>query len=129
MPKVGNTNAIRFPYYEAIQAIQSGDKLNMVEWMAARMIECRLDRRGALVFQPNIMALVNHKMAVLDVDDMVHKAFRPFKNKRKALECEDLPLAKVPPPPVVTAAGEGASVWVPPEDYFVSYFACLNTQF
>ena len=50
MPKVGNTNAIRFPYYEAIQAIQSGDKLNMVEWMAARMIECRLDRRGALVF-------------------------------------------------------------------------------
>ena len=64
----------------------SGDKLNMVEWMAARMIECRLDRRCALVFQPYIMTLVNHKTAVLDVDDVVHKAFHPFKNKREALE-------------------------------------------
>ena len=25
-------------------------KLNMIEWMAARMMECKLDRRGALVF-------------------------------------------------------------------------------
>ena len=54
--------------------------------MAARMIECRLDRRGALVFQPYIMTLVNHKTAVLDVDDVVHKAFLPFKNKRETLE-------------------------------------------
>ena len=75
------------------------------------------------------MAFVNHKTTVLDVDDEVHKAFRPYKNKREALEQEDLPPAKVPPPPVVSAAGEGASVWVPPEDYFVPYFACLNTQF
>ena len=50
MPKVGNNDVVRFPYYEAIRAIQSGDKLNVVEWMAARMIECKLDRRGALVF-------------------------------------------------------------------------------
>jgi len=75
------------------------------------MRECRLDRRGTLVFQLYIMALVNHKMAILDVDDVVHKAFRLFKNKREALEREDLPLAVVPPPPVVTTAGEGASVW------------------
>ena len=81
MTKVGNNDAICFPYYEAIWAIQSKDKLNMVEWMAARMIECELDRRGALVFHPYIMALVNHKPIVLDVDDEVHKAFRPFKNK------------------------------------------------
>ena len=66
----------------------------MVEWMAARMIECRLDRRCALVFQPYIMTLVNHKTAVLDVDDVVRKAFHPFKNKREALEQEDSPLAK-----------------------------------
>ena len=39
MPKVGNSDVVRFPYYEAIRAIQSRDKLNMVEWMAARMIE------------------------------------------------------------------------------------------
>jgi len=50
VPKVGNFNAIRFPYYEVIRAVLSGDKLNIVEWMAARMVECRLDRRGALVF-------------------------------------------------------------------------------
>ena len=50
MPKVGNSDAVRIPYYEAIQAIMSRDKLNIVEWMAARMVECRLDRRGALVF-------------------------------------------------------------------------------
>ena len=75
------------------------------------------------------MPLVNHKTTVLDVDDEVHKAFRPFKNKREALEQEDSPPAEVPLPPVVSAAEEGASVWVPPEDYFVSYFACLNTQF
>ena len=75
------------------------------------------------------MALVNHKTAVLDMDDEVHKAFRPFKNKREALEQEDSPPAEVPLPPVVTTAGEGASVLVPPEDYFVPYFSCLNTQF
>jgi hypothetical protein len=32
------------------------------------------------------MTLVNHKMAILDVDDVVQKAFRPLKNKREALE-------------------------------------------
>ena len=42
MPKVGNSDVLHFPYYEGIRAILSGDKLNMVEWMAARMIECRL---------------------------------------------------------------------------------------
>ena len=73
------------------------------------------------------MALVNHKTAVLDVDDVVHKAFCPFKNKREALEREDSPPAEVPPPPVVTTARKGASVWVSPKDYFVPYFACLNT--
>ena len=50
MPKVGNSDAVHIPYYEAIEAIMSRDKLNIVEWMAARMVECRLDRRGALVF-------------------------------------------------------------------------------
>ena len=73
------------------------------------------------------MALVNHKTVILDMDDEVHKAFRPYKNKRKALEREDLPLAKVPPPSVVFVAGVGASAWVPLEDYFVPYFARLNT--
>jgi hypothetical protein len=75
------------------------------------------------------MALVNHKTVVLDVDDVVHKAFHPFNNKREALEGEDSPLAEVPLPPVVSIAREGASMWVPPEDYFVPYFACLNTRF
>ena len=42
MPNVGNSDVVRFPYYEVIRAILFGDKLNMVEWMAARMIECRL---------------------------------------------------------------------------------------
>ncbi|CAD6337111.1 unnamed protein product [Miscanthus lutarioriparius] len=41
MPKVGNFDVVRFPYYEVIQGVLSGDKLNMVEWMAARMMECR----------------------------------------------------------------------------------------
>ena len=50
MPKMGNSLVVRFPYYEAIRATLSGDKLNMVVWMAARMIECKLDRKGALVF-------------------------------------------------------------------------------
>ena len=127
MPKVGNSDVVRFPFYEVIRAVLSGDKLNMVERMAARMIECRLDKRGALVFEQYIMALVNHKTAVLDVDDEVHKAFCLFKNKREAVERGDSPLAEVPPPPVLSIAREGASGWVPQEDYFVPYFACLNT--
>ena len=64
------------------------------------------------------MALVNHKTDVLDVDDEVHKAFYPYKNKREALEQEDSPPIVDPLPPVVSVAREGASVWVPPEDYF-----------
>ena len=73
------------------------------------------------------MVLVNHKIIVLDEDNEVHKAFHPFKNKREALEQEDLPPAEVPSPLVVSAVGVGASVWVPLEDYFVPYFARLNT--
>jgi hypothetical protein len=65
----------------------------------------------------------------LDVDDEVHKAFHPFKNEKEVLEWEDSPSTKVRPPAVVTVAREGASVWVPLEDYFVPYFTCLNTQF
>ena len=64
----------------------SGDKLNIVEWMATRMVECRLDRRGALVFQPYIMALIHHKTSFLGIDGVVHRYFRPFKNKKEALE-------------------------------------------
>lgn len=30
MPKVGNNDIVRFPYYEAIRAVLSGDKLNIV---------------------------------------------------------------------------------------------------
>ena len=75
MPKVGNSDAVHIPYYEAIEAIMSRDKLNIVEWMAARMVECKLDRRGALVFQPYIMALIHHKTGFLGIDGMMHKAF------------------------------------------------------
>ena len=91
MPKVGNSDAVCIPYYEVIRAIMSGDKLNFVEWMAARMVECRLDRRGALVFQPYIMALIRHKTCFLGVDGVGHRYFRPFKNKKEALEQEDSP--------------------------------------
>ena len=59
----------------------------------------------------------------------MHKALRPYKHKREALEQEDSPSAEVPSPLVVSIAREGASVWVPPEDYFVPYFARPNTQF
>ena len=50
MPKVGNSDVVRVPYYEAIRAILSRDKLNIVEWMGTRMVECKLDMRGAMVF-------------------------------------------------------------------------------
>jgi hypothetical protein len=86
MPKVGNSDAVRIPYYEAIRAIMSEDKLNIVEWMATRMVECKLDRSGALVFQPYIMALIRHKTGFLGIDGVVHRHFRPFKNKKEALE-------------------------------------------
>ena len=64
----------------------SGDKLNIIEWMAARMVKCRLDKRGVLVFQLYIMALIHHKTGFLGVDGVVHRHFCPFKNKKKALE-------------------------------------------
>lgn len=51
MPKIGNSDKVRFTYYEIIQAVQTRDKLNMVELMAAKIMDCKLDRRGALVFQ------------------------------------------------------------------------------
>ena len=95
MPKVRNNDVIRFSYFETIRAIHSRDKLNMVEWVAARMIECKLDRSCDMVFQPYIMALVNHKTVVLDVDDEVHKAFCPFKNKKEVLEREVSPPIEV----------------------------------
>jgi hypothetical protein len=90
------------------------------------MVECRLDRRGGLVFQPYIMALIRHKTSFLCVDGAVHKHFHPFMNKKEALEREDLPSPEVPPLPIVAAVGEGASVWTPPEDYFIPNFEHLN---
>lgn len=128
IPKVGNNDSIRFPYYKVIRAILSGVKLNIVEWMISRMIECKLDQRCALVFQSYIMELVSSKTVVLDVDDEMHRVFHPFKNKKSVLQQEDLPPAEIPPPPIDIAVGEGASVWVPPEDYFAPYFARLDAQ-
>jgi hypothetical protein len=46
----------------------SKDKLNIVEWMSTRMVECKLDRSGALVFQPYIMALIRHKTGFLGIE-------------------------------------------------------------
>ena len=86
MPKVQNFDVVLIPYYEAILAIMSGDKLNIVEWMATRVLVCRLERRGALVFQPYIMALIHHKTSFLGVDGVVHRHFHQFKNKKEALE-------------------------------------------
>jgi hypothetical protein len=126
MPKVENSDAICIPYYEAIRAIMSRDKLNIVEWMATRMVECRLNRRGALVFQPYIMALIHHKTSFLGIDGAVHRHFHPFMNKKEALEQEGSPPPKVPRPPIVAVAGEGARIWTPLEDYFVPYFERLN---
>ena len=113
---------VRFAYHEIIP-IRTGDKLNMIEWMAARMIDYKLDRRRALVFQPYIMALIHHKTGFLGIDCTVHRHFHPFMNKKEALEQEDSP------PPIATAVREGASVWMPPMDYFVPYFEHLNHQF
>lgn len=48
MPKVGNSDAVRFPYYEVIWDILNREKLNLIEWMAARMMDCKLGRSGAL---------------------------------------------------------------------------------
>ena len=75
MPKVGNSDAVHFPYYEVIQAILNGDKLNMIEWMVARMMDCKLDRIGALVYQPYIMALICSKTSFIGVDETLHKIF------------------------------------------------------
>ena len=48
MPKVGNSDVVHFPYYEVIWAILNGEKLNMIEWMVARMMDYKLDRSSAL---------------------------------------------------------------------------------
>ena len=73
--------------------------------------------------------MIHHKIGLLDVDGVVHKPFRPFMNKKEALEREDSPPPEVPPPPVAAIAGEGASVWMPPEDYSIPYFEHPNHQF
>ena len=75
MPKVGNSDVVRFPYYEVIWAILNGGKLDMVEWMVARMMECKLDRSGAMVYQPYITALIRSKTSLIGVDEILHKSF------------------------------------------------------
>ena len=75
------------------------------------------------------MALIYHETGFLGVDGAMHKAFQTFKHKKEALEREDSPPPEVPPPPIAAIVGEGASVWMPPMDYFVPYFEHLNHQF
>ena len=82
MPKVGNSDAVHFPYYEVIQAILNGDKLNMIEWMATKMMDYKLDRSGALVYQSYIMVLIRSKTSFIGVDETLHKSFQPFYNKK-----------------------------------------------
>ena len=129
VPKVGNSDKVRFPCYEVIRAIKTGDKLNMIEWMAAKMVDLQLDKRGALVFQPYIMVLIRNKVDFLGVEEVVHKPFRPHSNNKKFLQREASPPSEAPLPLIeqpeldVAGSAEGdASVWAPLENYFVPYF-------
>ena len=82
------------------------------------------------------MAMIQDKVDFMGVDEFLHKYFWQFTSKKSSLRWDDSPLTEVPLPPVEQLgigvegpAGEGASVWTPPEDYFVPYFTRLNTQF
>ena len=82
IPKVGNSDAVLISYYEVIRAIRNRDKLNMIEWMATRMMDYKLDRTCSSVFQPYIMALICSKTSFIGVDETLHKSFWPFYNKK-----------------------------------------------
>ena len=46
IPKAGNSDAVLISYYEVIRAIRNRDKLNMIEWMATRMMDYKLSTRN-----------------------------------------------------------------------------------
>jgi hypothetical protein len=61
LPKVGDTGAIRSKYNVAIKSILDGTKVNWVDFLVKEMMVCKHEVRGALGFQPYIMALVESK--------------------------------------------------------------------
>lgn len=61
MPKGGNTDRVRSPHYEVLGAILDGVKLNMVEYLVSKMLDCKHNLSSGLAYQPYIMALVKCK--------------------------------------------------------------------
>lgn len=54
----GNENALPWPYYEFINDILSGVKINLLDQLVNQMMECKQDVHAHLALQPYITALV-----------------------------------------------------------------------
>lgn len=54
----GNENALPWPYYEIVNAVLSGVRINLLDWLVSQMMECKRNVHAHLALQPYIMALV-----------------------------------------------------------------------
>jgi len=124
----------------AIKSIWDGTKVNWVDFLVKEMMVCKHEVKGALGFQPYIMAFVKSKACLQGIEEVVHKSFHPHFNDK------DFFMGGLPQPQAPLAEGGESSArggarghmrgagaidqssWVPPDGYFDPYFEGIHTH-
>ena len=90
----GDDNAIGWPFFEIINAVLSGDPINLLDWMVHQMLECKRDVNAPLILQPYILALVLRTVKDFSGScEDSHQVYWPFLDDEAYLARESSPMA------------------------------------
>ena len=90
----GDDYAIGWPYFEIINAVLSGDPINLLDWMVRQMLECKWDVNAPLILQPYVMVLVCHSIKNFKGNCKgSHQVYWPFIDNEAYLTRESSPMA------------------------------------
>ena len=124
----------------AIKSILDGTKVNWVNFLVKEMMVCKHEVKGALGFQPYIMAFVKSKACLQGIEEVVHKSFHPHFND-KDFFMGGLPQPQAPLAEGGVSLGRGAARgrrrdvgargqggWVLPSNFFNPYFEDIRAH-
>jgi hypothetical protein len=101
MPKGGDQNMVRFKYWNFINHVMFGRKIDVVDLMMDQKAEKKVTLEHNIPFGPYVMALIKVKTRFRGACPIKMKSFHPFNNESGFLGRELTPF------PEVEADGDG----------------------
>ncbi|XP_072150636.1 uncharacterized protein [Setaria viridis] len=80
MPKSGNKDRVRFKYWNFINHVMFGHKVNVVALMIDQMADKKVNIETNIQFAPYVMSLIHEKTRFRGACHSKHTIFRPFLN-------------------------------------------------